>query len=232
MSFDIVPNELYAQIYKHLSNKHLIMFSLCNKDCMASLIEYISIAEYKKKLLDTVVKYGGVGLIKRFDRLYESTHRIMMWQIPNINLVKWLHENSKDGCTIHAMNKVYSLEMVKWLHANRTEGCTTDAMDNAARDGKLDIVVWLSIYRKEGCTSKALKYAVDNCHFEVVKWLYKKYPNIMTNTVLCNVLPTRPELGYIREWLMIEINQKLDEMRQEIARMEQVNARLQRALRE
>jgi len=34
------------------------------------------------------------------------------------------------------------LEVVKWLHTNRLEGCTVDAMNWAAAHGHLEIMKW------------------------------------------------------------------------------------------
>lgn len=42
-----------------------------------------------------------------------------------LNIVKWLHENRTEGCTVFAMNHAACcgyLDIVKWLHENRTEG--------------------------------------------------------------------------------------------------------------
>ena len=55
----------------------------------------------------------------------------------DLDVVKWLHENRSEGCSIWAMDYAANnghLEIVKFLHENRTEGCTTCAMDNAAAD--------------------------------------------------------------------------------------------------
>ena len=63
-----------------------------------------------------------------------------------LDVVKWLHDNRKEGCTTRAMNKAAKnghVEIVKYLHENRTEGCTTDAMTWAAMNGRLNVVKWL-----------------------------------------------------------------------------------------
>ena len=36
------------------------------------------------------------------------------------------------------------LEVVKWLSENRKEGCTEYAMDYAVKNGHLEVVKWLS----------------------------------------------------------------------------------------
>ena len=46
--------------------------------------------------------------------------------------------------------------MVKWLHENRREGCTTNAIDNAASGGHISIVKYLLKNRREGFTDRAI----------------------------------------------------------------------------
>ena len=90
----------------------------------------------------------------------------------HLEVVKWLHENRTEGCTTDAMDFTKSLEVIKWLHENRKEGCTTRAMDFAAANGNLEIVKWLHTNRKEGCSTNAMDFAAWNGHLEVVKWLH------------------------------------------------------------
>ena len=76
--------------------------------------------------------------------------------------------------TRHAINLAARnghLEVVTWLHQNRKEGCTTWAMDFAAANGHLEVLKWLYQNRKEGCTEDAMEFAKENGHFEIVKWL-------------------------------------------------------------
>jgi len=63
------------------------------------------------------------------------------------------------------------LDVVKWLHEHRREGCTTDAMDFAAFHGHLDVLRWLHKHRREGCTQDALELAARMDHLYVVQWL-------------------------------------------------------------
>ncbi|KAF1783525.1 Ankyrin repeat-containing domain [Phytophthora cactorum] len=94
----------------------------------------------------------------------------------HIEVVKWLHDNRREGCTVDAMNLAARnghLDVVKWLHLNRTEGCTTAAMDCAADRGHLDVVQWLAENRSEGCTTIALDGAVINKHRAVADWLLR-----------------------------------------------------------
>ena len=63
------------------------------------------------------------------------------------------------------------LDVVKWLHENRTEGCSVAAMDWAAKNGHLEVVKWLHVNRTEGCTEDAMDCAAENGHLEVVKFL-------------------------------------------------------------
>ena len=67
------------------------------------------------------------------------------------------------------------MDVVKWLHENRREGCTTDAMKWAAGNGRLDILKWLYERkpRKDGCTGDAMIEAAKNGHLKIVQWLYE-----------------------------------------------------------
>lgn len=101
----------------------------------------------------------------------------MDWAAKNghLDIVKWLHENSTEGCTKRAMDMAAEeghLHIVKWLHKNRTEGCTTAAMDAAATHGHLYILEWLYRNRTEGCTTWAMSGAAKNGHIDVIKWLH------------------------------------------------------------
>ena len=65
------------------------------------------------------------------------------------------------------------LEVVKFLHEHRKEGCTTNAMDLASREGHLEIVKFLHEHRKEGCTTRAMNWASLGGHLEIVKFLHE-----------------------------------------------------------
>jgi hypothetical protein len=66
------------------------------------------------------------------------------------------------------------LEVIKWLHENRKEGCTAWIMEYAVRNGHLDIVRWMYENRREGCTIWwAMDRAAENGHLDVVKWLHE-----------------------------------------------------------
>ena len=67
------------------------------------------------------------------------------------------------------------LEVVKWLHENRKEGCTTKAMDEAVAYGHLEVIKWLHENRSEGCTAEAINIATRNCHLELIDWLAENY---------------------------------------------------------
>jgi len=122
-------------------------------------------------------------------KLYNSKIHTWKWTARNgyLEIVKWLHENNKPGCTTDVMDLAAMhghLEVVKWLHENRNEGCTTWAIDLAASMGNLKVVEWLHENRSEGCTAWAIDWEIDamggtevikpgNGHLEVVKWLHK-----------------------------------------------------------
>ena len=110
-------------------------------------------------------------------KLYNPEIHTWYWAAANghLEVIKWLHENTNQNCTIWAMNRAAEfgrLEVVKWLHVNRTEGCSVDAMDKAAVNGHLEVVKWLHVNRTEGCSVDAMNWAVWNDDLEVSEWLY------------------------------------------------------------
>ncbi|EGZ14609.1 hypothetical protein PHYSODRAFT_506613 [Phytophthora sojae] len=68
------------------------------------------------------------------------------------------------------------LEIVKWLHWNTRAGCLRDAMNMAAGRGALNIVKILHEYRAEGCTEEAPVKAGLHGHLHVVKWFHVHRP--------------------------------------------------------
>ncbi|OWY93471.1 hypothetical protein PHMEG_00037128 [Phytophthora megakarya] len=104
----------------------------------------------------------------------------------HLAVVKWLHFNRPEGCTIAAMNKAAShghIDVVQWLHSNRTEGCTTKAMDKAASNNHLEVLEWLHANRSEGCTKVAIEEALGSGYLQVVCWLREHYPKLKPTTV-------------------------------------------------
>ncbi len=95
--------------------------------------------------------------------------------MPNLDLVKWLHERGA-SCTTRGMNMAAArgyLDIVKWLHAHRSEGCTAEAMDLAVSHGFQKVVVWLHDNRSEGCTSEAMDFAANCGYFTILQWLHR-----------------------------------------------------------
>ncbi|POM58815.1 Hypothetical protein PHPALM_36489 [Phytophthora palmivora] len=98
------------------------------------------------------------------------------------------------------------LDVVKWLHVNRTEGCTVDAMNEAAASGHLHVVRWLQQNRHEGCTAIALTRALMHAHFEVVLFLhahvFEDFSFVGTTTVRHSCLE-------LVQWLLYHYADKL-----------------------
>lgn len=66
-----------------------------------------------------------------------------LWLLPltaDFRAFPWFYKDSAagNGC----------LSVVKWLHSNRNEGCTVSAMNWAAAEGHLDVVKWLHRNRR------------------------------------------------------------------------------------
>lgn len=110
------------------------------------------------------------------DRAFST--RTMDWaaSIGRLDIVRWLDQNRKEGCTTEAMDLAaiggYH-DVVEWLHNNRKEGCTQRAMNWAAERGDLPLLVWLHKHRKEGCTTDAMDYAARNGRFLCLKFLHE-----------------------------------------------------------
>ncbi|KAI8848893.1 hypothetical protein BC829DRAFT_489808 [Chytridium lagenaria] len=88
----------------------------------------------------------------------------------HLDVVQFLHETRKEGCTTEAMDMAAAgghLDVVRFLHERRQEGCTSDAMDMAAGRGHLDVVRFLHERRQEGCTSDAMDMAAGRGHLDV-----------------------------------------------------------------
>ncbi|EFA75030.1 hypothetical protein PPL_11715 [Heterostelium album PN500] len=122
----------------------------------------------------------------------------------NLELIKWLHENTTIGCTEDAMTNAAEmghLETVKWLHANRTEGCNEDTMDLAAGQNHLEIVKWLHANRNEGCTENAFYNAISANHLNMLKWLHKNKNEEFNPSV--EMLDHVAQLGFVEmlQWL-------------------------------
>ncbi|ETM99835.1 hypothetical protein PPTG_24375 [Phytophthora nicotianae INRA-310] len=120
----------------------------------------------------------------------------------HFGILKWLHVNRKEGCTVFAMSIVAAhgrLEMVQWLHQNRREGCTKQAMDDAAGNGHLAVVEWLHTNRDEGCTEDAMDDAAGNGHLEVLRFLHEHRSEGCTSTAL-NLAAAHGHLEVV-QWL-------------------------------
>ena len=140
-----------------------------------------------EKILVNAIKAGDLCVIKEYSYAFQRSkycdEKILKWFKDMMNLaaenghlevVKWLSENRKEGCTTDAMDRAARngyFEVVKWLSKNRKEGCTSNAIDWAAEKGHLEVVKWLSENRKEGCSQQAMDWAVGDGHLEIVKWL-------------------------------------------------------------
>lgn len=62
------------------------------------------------------------------------------------------------------------LDVVKWLHEHRREGCTTEAVDMAAGYGHLEVLQFLYANRTEGGTAQALVLAEQGEMHHVLRW--------------------------------------------------------------
>ena len=139
--------------------------------------QYVVLQTYKGCGVDALK--AGQSWLFSLDAFYPLKDPYQTWNYAasngHLDVVKWLHEYTKEGCTHLAMDRASEnghLEVVKWLHEHRSEGCTGAAMDRAASNGHLEVVKWLHEHRSEGCTHLAMDYAASNGHLEIVILLH------------------------------------------------------------
>ncbi|GMF37477.1 unnamed protein product [Phytophthora lilii] len=164
------------------------------------VLEYLDIypedapsSQWDPHLLNEAIYAGQVRVVRwllghrREACVSLSSKAINSTAAGNLELLKCLHEEVKEGFTTGAMNLAAEkgqLEIVRFLHENRTEGCTTRAMDGAARNGHLDVVKFLHENRVEGCTTNAMDGAARNGHFEVLRFLHENRREGCTTTAM------------------------------------------------
>ena len=132
-------------------DKQLFFAVFGNKDLLGELKKYMypgkKVANYYDYRNGNIAAFFGyLGLIKERSLSYSK------------NAIDWA---AKSG----------HLEVVKFLHENRKEGCTTSAMNLAAGNGHLNVVKFLHENRKEGCTYGAMFWAKKNGHFDIVSYI-------------------------------------------------------------
>jgi hypothetical protein len=81
---------------------------------------------------------------------------------------KKLYNPDKNTWNLAADNG--NLEVVKFLHRNRKEGYTFMEMNLAARNGHLDMVKWFYINRKEKSIYWAMDLAAGKGQLEIVEY--------------------------------------------------------------
>jgi hypothetical protein len=104
--------------------------------------------------MDIAAKHGHLPVLQYLDHVGGQLREKRDMQSGDLQASR-IH---RPRCTTLAMDSAAEaghLDVVKWLHENRREGCTTAAMDRAANYGHLDVVQWLNSNRSEGCTSAA-----------------------------------------------------------------------------
>ncbi|EFA75839.1 hypothetical protein PPL_10894 [Heterostelium album PN500] len=94
----------------------------------------------------------------------------------NLDIVKFLHYNRSEGCSIDAMNNAIGYgqtETVKFLYENRTEGYSDESVEFAAIEGHLEILKYLQQNRTDQFSffDSILEDVVEQGHFQMVKWL-------------------------------------------------------------
>ena len=121
-----------------------------------------------KPTAESSVKNGNLWIVVEFGEDIKFTEWSMNYaaQYGHLKIVKWLHHNRNEGCTMWAMDMAAGnghLEIVKFLHENRSEGCTINAMDYAAKNGHLEVVKFLHENRNEGRLSRCYDRYILRC---------------------------------------------------------------------
>ncbi|RLN82279.1 hypothetical protein BBJ28_00016825 [Nothophytophthora sp. Chile5] len=120
-----------------------------------------------------------------------------------IEVVQWLHANSKQECTTNAMDWAAQgghLEVVQWLHEHRSEGCTSAAMHLAAVDGHMNVVKWLHSHRSEGCKEVTLGEVAKSGNLEMVQWLHDNRHEVFSCPGVMDIAAARGYLDVVK-WL-------------------------------
>ena len=87
----------------------------------------------------------------------------------DLELLKHLHKKDDCTCTTMAMDWANDINVLQWLHDNRKEGCTTWAMYQAAMFNNIKKIKWLHKHNKPW-NEWALRCAAEYGYFDIVKW--------------------------------------------------------------
>ena len=113
---------------------------------------------------------------KQFIRLINDYTIDVAAEYNSINIIKFLHYNTKIQCTEYALD---------FLNNNRKEGCSYNALIYAAENNHLNTIKWLHKEKEKNITDFSYKYAMNygiiNENMEIIKYLYNTYINKYNN---------------------------------------------------
>jgi hypothetical protein len=95
----------------------------------------------------------------------------------NLEMIEWLHSNSREGCTTRAMDeaaKSGNVGFVRWLHEHRTERCSANAPVSVELIVDPHAVEWLVA---NGLAQEAAMDAIESVQVDVVEWMLPLLPN-------------------------------------------------------
>lgn len=72
------------------------------------------------------------------------------------------------------------MDIVKWLHANRSDGCTIKAVENAIGNGKLRVASWLCWYYPEFVPEHKGLWMYPKNLFDALLFIQVNYPDAFT----------------------------------------------------
>ena len=112
-------------------------------DLIDEILNYLNNQDYYSSLL-------ACKLFHTFDKNLVTYQRLLYRKYNN----KTLNQLARKG----------DLEGIKWLHQNRKEGYSSYAMNLAAENGHLNVIQWVHQNRKERCTTFSMNFAAANGH--------------------------------------------------------------------
>jgi hypothetical protein len=67
------------------------------------------------------------------------------------------------------------LDIVQFLHENRREGCSFDAMENAISYGKLEVATWLHSNMELDSAPILMSFVAGEGHLSTLQWAHTKH---------------------------------------------------------
>jgi hypothetical protein len=127
------------------------------------------IDEHKKPMPSNIIYWASInGYFDIIKWLHERGAKCTADAMDNVALSGWIYNWQK-----HDVNELCSLEMVKWFHEHSTEGCTHAALDNAACNNDIKTMEWLYENCNKDHNDYIILFALNNGAIDAANWLVK-----------------------------------------------------------